>query len=294
MSPCLENNGGCSQLCVVSPNQAGFKCMCQIGIKLMDDGRTCAEGPTNSLIIAHLVDIRQISLDVPYLTDTVLPLPPMKNTVGVDVDLKNGTIYWTDTSEDVIRRSTPNGETVENIIVDGLTEAGGIAVDSTGRKIYWTDDGRDSLEVSELDGSNRKVLFTSGLDRPRAITLHYHHGLIFWSDWGENARIERSDMDGKNRKTIVSDKLGWPNGLAIDRPDARLYWNDGKMKVIESSDFDGRDRRTIIPDVSFRKPSKTNKIVKFLGPASLWFSYSRLARLLDGLDDRGSSPRRQT
>lgn len=44
----------------------------------------------NSLILAHRVDIRQISLDVPYLADTVLPLPPMKNTVGVDVDMKTG------------------------------------------------------------------------------------------------------------------------------------------------------------------------------------------------------------
>lgn len=46
-----------------------------------------------------------------------------------------GVIYWTDTKEDVIRRSTPDGKLVENIVVEGLSEAGGIAVDSTGRKV---------------------------------------------------------------------------------------------------------------------------------------------------------------
>ena len=57
---------------------------------LKDDGKTCAFGPTNSLIFAHRVDIRQISLDVPYIVDVVLPLPPLKNAIAVDVDRKTG------------------------------------------------------------------------------------------------------------------------------------------------------------------------------------------------------------
>lgn len=51
---------------------------------------TCEKGPINSLIFAHRIDIRQISLDVPYIVDVVLPLPPLKNAIAVDVDRKTG------------------------------------------------------------------------------------------------------------------------------------------------------------------------------------------------------------
>lgn len=57
---------------------------------LQKDGRTCPAGPVNYLIFAHRVDIRVVSLDVPYLIDVVLPLPPLKNALGVDVDTSTG------------------------------------------------------------------------------------------------------------------------------------------------------------------------------------------------------------
>ncbi|KAJ9594395.1 hypothetical protein L9F63_014185 [Diploptera punctata] len=77
-SVCQTNNGDCSHLCLLAPGSKGRTCACPIGIKLMVNGLTCAMGPTNSLIFAHRVDIRQISLDVPYIVDVVLPLPPLK------------------------------------------------------------------------------------------------------------------------------------------------------------------------------------------------------------------------
>lgn len=244
---CHINNGGCSDLCLLKPK--GHSCACPIGIALMKDGRTCPKGPINSLIIAHRVDIRQISLDVPYIVDYVLPFPPLKNVMSVDVDRKTGEVYWTDTSADVIQKNTPDGKTPRTIIRHELQMADGITIDSTGRKMYWTDGGRNSIEVAELDGTNRKVLIWSDLDTPRAIALHYHHGLMFWSDWGTKAKIEVAQMDGSHRRALITTNLAWPNGLAIDRPSERLYWNDGKLKTIESSDLNGNDRRVIIVGV---------------------------------------------
>ncbi|GLH14008.1 Putative vitellogenin receptor [Gryllus bimaculatus] len=246
---CSSRNGGCSHLCLLAPKPRGYSCACPIGIQLGKNLKTCAPGPTNSLIFAHRVDIRQISLDVSYTVDVVLPLPPLKNAIAVDVDRKTGEIYWTDTAEDVIQKATPDGKNIETVIVDGLETADGIVVDSTGRKIYWTDKGRKSIEVAELDGQNRKVLVWMDLESPRAITLHYHLGLMYWSDWGKNARIEQAHMDGKNRTILVSENLGWPNGLAIDRPAGRIYWCDGKRKTIESTDLSGHDRHVIVTEV---------------------------------------------
>ncbi|KAM3968213.1 low-density lipoprotein receptor-related protein 4 [Aphomia sociella] len=249
VNQCGKNNGGCSHLCLLKPE--GRSCACPIGIKLNKDGKTCANGPMNFLIFAHRVDIRIVSLDVPYLIDVVLPLPPLKNALGVDVDQRTGHIYWTDTGERKIQRSSKAGENIETIIGKGLHTADGIVIDSSGRKIYWTDGGRNSIEVAELDGSNRKVLVWTGLDSPRAIALHYEYGYMFWSDWGQSAKIERADMDGKNRRVIVDNNIKWPNGLAIDRIEGRLYWNDAKILTIESSDFNGNDRRTVLSKVSY-------------------------------------------
>ncbi|XP_072376430.1 low-density lipoprotein receptor-related protein 4 [Diabrotica undecimpunctata] len=246
---CTNNNGGCSHLCLLKPK--GRSCACPTGIKLGTDGLTCENGPINYLIFAHRMDIRQISLDVPYMADVVMPFPRLKLAVSVDVDRRTGEIYWSDTAEDVIQKSTPDGKKSEVIIMHEMEAPDGIAIDSTGRKIYWTDGERNSLEVAELDGKNRKVLFNKNLDNPRAITLHYHHGLMFWSDWGEKGKIEVAGMDGSNRKTLISDNLNWPNGLAIDRPENRLYWNDGKLHTIESSSLDGKDRKKILTEVSY-------------------------------------------
>ncbi|KAG5887975.1 hypothetical protein JTB14_035048 [Gonioctena quinquepunctata] len=244
---CSNKNGGCTHLCLLKPE--GHSCACPTGIKLGDDGKTCADGPVNFLILAHRMDIRQISLDVPYMADVVMPFPLLKLATSVDVDRKTGEIYWTDTAEDTIQKAAPNGTNMEVILMHEMEAPDGIAIDSTGRKIYWTDGERNSVELAELNGTNRKVLFHRDLDNPRAITLHYHHGLMFWSDWGKQAKIEIAHMDGNNRKTLISKKLSWPNGLAIDRPSNRLYWNDAKLHSIESSDLSGKDRKLIISEV---------------------------------------------
>lgn len=40
---CDKNNGGCSDLCLLSPNSPGYSCACSTGIKLIDH-HNCAEG----------------------------------------------------------------------------------------------------------------------------------------------------------------------------------------------------------------------------------------------------------
>lgn len=85
--------------------------------------------------MAHLMDIRQISLDVPYLTDVVLPIHKLKVATSLDVDRKTGEIYWTDTSEDSIQKSSPNGTNRATILTTEIKKPEGIAIDSTGRKV---------------------------------------------------------------------------------------------------------------------------------------------------------------
>lgn len=167
---------------------------------MQDDEKTCADQPKNYLLVAHRIDIRRISLDVPPITiDVVLPLPLQKNAISVDVDKETNEIYWTDTAQDIIQKATPDGKQITTVLTHELQMADGIAIDSIGRKIYWTDGERNSIEVAELDGSNRKLLVWKELDSPRAIVILYEQGLMFWSDWGSQAKIERTNMDGRKR-----------------------------------------------------------------------------------------------
>lgn len=48
---------------------------------------------------------------------------------------KLGELYWTDTTEDMIQKSTMDGKNVTTIIENELEMADGIVIDSTGRKV---------------------------------------------------------------------------------------------------------------------------------------------------------------
>lgn len=136
-------------------------------LSLQKDGKTCANGPTNFLILAHRVDIRQISLDVPYTADVVLPFPQLKRATSVDVDRKTGEIYWTDTLEDVIQKSKPDGSNMQTIIMHQLQAPDGIAIDSAGRKVYVLAKSYDLFRVTRLIPYVYQNFISDVLDRWR-------------------------------------------------------------------------------------------------------------------------------
>lgn len=176
---CSVSNGDCSHLCLLNPR--GYSCSCPIGVKLSKNGRTCNDGPQNFIIFAKRTDIRQISLDNDYLVDVVLPLPSMASSMTVDVDSVTGDIYWSDTSDDAILKSTSDGIYYSKVISDSLGNVESLVVDSIGRKLYFTDSQRLSIDACELNGSNRAVLVYTDLESPRGIAIDYADGFLFFS-----------------------------------------------------------------------------------------------------------------
>ena len=47
-------------------------------------------------------NLRRMSLDMAYMIDVVLGLPPQKNVVALDVDDATGYVYWSDTTQDKV------------------------------------------------------------------------------------------------------------------------------------------------------------------------------------------------
>lgn len=134
-NPCGTRNGGCSHICLLKPE--GFSCACPIGVKLTSDLKTCKDGPSSYILFAHRVDIRQISLDINYLIDVVLPLPTISNVISLDVDRKTGDIYYADTIEDSIVKSSSDGLDSHQIITESMDNVDALVIDSIGRKVSF-------------------------------------------------------------------------------------------------------------------------------------------------------------
>ncbi|KAK6472816.1 low-density lipoprotein receptor-related protein 5-like [Huso huso] len=247
-TPCDENNGGCTHLCLLSPREPFYSCACPTGVQLQEDGRTCKPGAEEVLLLARRTDLRRISLDLPDFTDIVLQIDDIRHAIAIDYDPVEGYVYWTDDEVKAIRRSLIDGTGAETLLTTEVNHPDGIAVDWVARNLYWTDTGTDRIEVTRLNGTSRRILISENLDEPRAIVLDPIRGYMYWTDWGEKPKIERANLDGSDRLVLLNNSLGWPNGLAIDYAAGKLYWGDAKTDKIEVINIDGTDRRTLLED----------------------------------------------
>ncbi|XP_061406856.1 low-density lipoprotein receptor-related protein 6-like [Lethenteron reissneri] len=176
-------------------------------------------------------------------------LAGLEDAAALDYVYDEGTVYWSDVSDEAIKRAQLNRSLVggsPTVVVSGLVSPDGLACDWLGRKLYWTDSEMNRVEVAELDGSHRAVLVWSELDQPRAIALHPVKGYMYWTDWGEVPKIERAGMDGTARSVIIDTNVFWPNGLTIDYEASKLYWADAKLSYIHRANLDGTFRQVVI------------------------------------------------
>ncbi|GAB6033222.1 Low-density lipoprotein receptor- protein 6 [Chamberlinius hualienensis] len=246
-TPCHTNNGGCSHLCLLSPDPPFYTCACSTGVPLKTN-TTCFDDVQYMLLLARRTDIRRISLQTLDFTDVVLPIKGVKHAIAIDYDPVDNFIYWSDDEVKSIKRAYINGSKQEDLIVIEVDHPDGIAVDWIARNLYWTDTGTDRIEVARLNGTSRKIIINQGLVEPRAIALDPVRGYMFWSDWGDMPMIERAALDGSDRVAVVTSDLGWPNGLALDYECLKIYWGDAKTDTIEISDYDGKNRVHLVTE----------------------------------------------
>ncbi|KAK7085741.1 hypothetical protein SK128_012854, partial [Halocaridina rubra] len=180
---CLDNNGGCAQMCV--DTRAGHFCKCKKGYMLINgtqcedideciepgicsqvcinlkgnfkcecvdgyardphDHRHCKamEGHA-SLLFAHFSDIRKISLDHQEITAIV---NETQGSTALDFVFKTGMIFWTDVRDKCIYKAPIDEGSKKVIVVDqDVTTVDGLAVDWLYNHIYWTNTDTDTIE----------------------------------------------------------------------------------------------------------------------------------------------------
>ena len=232
---CAEH-GKCSQIC--TNTKGSYKCSCNAGYQLDlvgrdDDGvlhhGTCrAVSPPGTeepaLIFGNRRDIRKLALHSGHYETLVADT---RSAIALDFDHDNGYLYWTDVTEEKIKRirfgNTNNSQAEVLVDKDGVLTPDGVALDWVNQNLYWTDTGLDSISMISLGGGDdkpryRKTLVNTNLDEPRAIVVDPREGqrYVYYTDWGQNPRIVRMGLNGEDPTVLVDrEQVVWPNGLTI-------------------------------------------------------------------------------
>jgi hypothetical protein len=217
--------------------------------------------------------IERADLDGGNIT-TIVPEGGTFTPKQLQLDKKNGKLYWSDREGMRVMRSNLDGSKIETLIQAGHGEANrrdarnwciGIALDVEGGKLYWSQKGNDNagegrifranLEIPKGQGpANRKdieLLFDS-LPEPIDLDLDLVNRMMYWTDRGDPPRgntVNRAHMDAEfpNRKEpqIVFTHLMEGIGLALDLKGGRMFLTDLGGSVYSAS-LDGSNKKTLL------------------------------------------------
>ena len=169
----------------------------------------------------------------------------LKNASAVDYHYKRDEVYWSDTTEHTITRSSLlTGNQNQNVIIDSnLGQVEGIAIDWVNNKLYWTDRKNGTIERSSLDGQNREIIL-SNLGDVVAIALDPLNDRLYYSVLNAAAYIGQAALNGSGATSFVS-AVSTPISLSVDVVRDRLYWGDATSKQIEYVSLNGSGRTVV-------------------------------------------------
>jgi DNA-binding beta-propeller fold protein YncE len=193
----------------------------------------------------------------------------------LQLDKKNGKLYWSDREGMRVMRCNLDGSNIEtlNDTSQGDSRPGkdakkwcvGIALDVEGGKLYWTQKGnekagqgrifRSNLEIPKgQTAANRKdidVLF-DGLPEPIDLDLDLVNRMMYWTDRGDPPRgntVNRAPMDAAPGKRtdpeIIFNHLMEGIGLSLDPKGGRMFLTDLAGTVYRAN-LDGSNKKTLL------------------------------------------------
>jgi len=163
---------------------------------------------------------------------------------GIEVDMTNGKIYWSDISLNKILKADLDGSNVEDVI-SGISNPIEIALDISGGKVYWS--SGFTVHRADLDGNNEETIADMGNSNPNGIDLDLTNGKVYWTLTGGSQRIYRSDLDGNNREFIISSGIDNAKGITLDVANGKMYWvESGNDPVIRRANLDGNNVETLV------------------------------------------------
>jgi len=170
----------------------------------------------------------------------------------LQLDKKNGKLYWCDREGMRVMRSNLDGSQIETLVEAGRGDTDrrdqtrwcvGITVDPERQQIYWTQKGPDNGEQGRIfragletprgeTAANRSDIevFFDHLPEPIDLELDLKHRILYWTDRGDPPRgntVNRASIDAKPKAPeIVLKHLMEGIGIALDVPGDRMFVTD--------------------------------------------------------------------
>jgi hypothetical protein len=191
----------------------------------------------------------------------------------LQLDKKNGKLYWADREGMRMMRANLDGTNIETLVETGQGDVDrrdatnwcvGIAVDTARGHLYWTQKGSDDAGQGRIfrapidlpKGRNAaartdiEVLF-DGLPEPIDLELDLGSRMLYWTDRGDpplGNTVNRAPMDAGSRERgtpkILLTHLMEGIGIALDLKGERMFLTDLGGSIY-SAKLDGTDKTTL-------------------------------------------------
>jgi hypothetical protein len=252
---------------------------------IVSEGRKLPDGVVVDVAASHIYwtnmgnpnandgSIDRSDLDGGNIT-TIVPKGGTFTPKQLQLDKKNGKIYWSDREGMRVMRSNLDGSLIETLVETGNGETDrrdarnwcvGIALDVEGGKIYWTQKGPDNAGEGRIFRANLETpkdqtpasrkdieLLFDRLPEPIDLDLDLGNRMMYWTDRGDPPRgntVNRAPMDAApgDRKDpeIVFNHLMEGIGLSLDLKGGRMFLTDFGGSVYSAS-LDGSNKKTLL------------------------------------------------
>jgi len=188
----------------------------------------------------------------------------------IQLDKKNGKLYWCDREGMRVMRCNLDGSQIETLVEAGRGDADrrdqtrwcvGITIDPKFGKIYWTQKGPDNAGLGRIFRANIDIpkgenatkrsdidLLFDQLPEPIDLELDLANRVLYWTDRGDPPRgntVNRAPIDKRAVPEILITHLMEGIGIALDVPGNRMFITDFAGSVY-SADLDGNNERNIL------------------------------------------------
>ena len=205
----------------------------------------------------------------------IVPIGGTFTPKQLQLDKKNGKLYWCDREGMRVMRCNLDGSKIETLVdtsqgdprpgPDATKWCVGIALDLEAGKLYWTQKGSDNAGQGRIFRANLEIpkgqtpanrndieLLYENLPEPIDLDLDLANRTMYWTDRGDPPRgntVNRAPMDvapGKNTAPeIVVHDLMEGIGLFLDLKGGRMFFADFGGSVY-SANLDGSNKRMLL------------------------------------------------
>jgi len=201
----------------------------------------------------------------------IVPLGSTFTPKQIQLDKKNGKLYWCDREGMRVMRANLDGSRIETLVETGRGDADrrdqtrwcvGITIDPVRQHIYWTQKGPDNGEQGRIFRAGVEIpkgetpakrsdveVFFDRLPEPIDLELDRKNRVLYWTDRGDPPRgntVNRASIDAKPQAPeIVLTHLMEGIGIALDVPGNRMFVTDFAGSVY-SARLDGSGERNFL------------------------------------------------